>query len=197
MKQKKGNKLCILDFDGTLVDIDTIRHMMINELWFLIPNVVFCVFAICIGKLLCNRLEYKFRSLLKLILLKKILRLDPCKYQRYIEYFREKLNHEVLHTIIKNRYDYIVIISASETDIIKKTLNGFLTFDLIIANDMREISNKYRTCWKNEKVERLRRAIPDFMSYNIDLFTDSNDDKPLMAISGKIYIINKGKIIHD
>jgi hypothetical protein len=129
------------------------------------------------------------------LLLKKLDKLPLKKMENYIISFRQSINYNVVDQIINNNYDFIIIESASDKQIIESTMAGILNYKIIISNDRREISNEFQTCWGENKVKLVTGYLQDPEEYNIDIYTDSFDDLPLMQMGNHTFIVKKNKVI--
>ena len=111
--------------------------------------------------------------------------------EQYAQQFTQCLNQEVIAAIKECEHDLLVIISASEKNLIEGVLAGTLAYDYIIANELTDTPEQFRTCYGAEKVRRLQEAIPDYEKYSIIVWTDSESDRPIMNLAEQVHLIRR------
>ena len=193
------SKLCLVDFDETLITVDSLKTVMKRERWYLSPELLMAGAGIVASKLHSKFVpgqsdadRLRARSRFKLILLRKFRELPADRRIEYTEFFKKHINHDLTEEIRAAGYDRIVVISASETGLIREVLSDVLPDCEVIANecpDTQESAAEFRTCYGAEKVVRLRIAIPDYAGYDITVYTDSYSDRPLMDIAGTTHMV--------
>lgn len=187
--------LVIADFDDTLIKVDSFQTILKKERWFLKPSILFCGFNIIRYK--GSKKEYQARSAIKKELLKLYQQLPDTKKKYYISYFQSQLNNEVIDSIKEKDPTKVIIVSASEEELIKEVLKESLPIDLVIANRMEDIQQKnFHTCYGKEKIRRFQQEFTNYKDYKIFVYTDSYSDQPLMDIAQEVYLVKKGEMLH-
>ena len=185
-------KVAIVDFDETLITLDSLVYIMKKEKWYLRPDFLFLGGLIAFLSLFSKKTALKFRSALKKRILKKAKALSDTKKQKYIDIFKKAINTEVLEHIKSGGYDEVTIASAGERHIIDAVISGILPIALNISNNWDRLDD-FETCYGTEKLSRVLAAY-DAKSPDYYVYTDSMSDKPLMDIAKKTYFIENGKI---
>jgi phosphoserine phosphatase len=184
--------IAVADFDRTILDIDSLKYVLIKEKFYL------DLMLFALGVLLFWSIAFKtkkqlyMRNLFKKRLLSLIYRLDKHKFDKYVAYFKSHLNHDLLGRLNEN-YSKIFIVSASEATLIKKVVEGQLNTFAVIANNMKNLEN-FETCWGRNKVKLLRHNAGDEISSGFDVFTDSLDDRPLIEMSNRAFMVCKTEV---
>ncbi|MDP4119786.1 MAG: HAD family hydrolase [Bacillota bacterium] len=185
-----NKKIALVDFDETLIKVDSLAYILKKEKGFFDIPLIFCGFFIIISKPFGDKAYIKARSYFKKRLLKLIKRLSQEKKNKYIVYFRNCINQNVFDHIKNNGYDEVTIVSAGEQHIISATVDGMLHINHIISNDWDHVDG-FVTCWGTEKVRRVKEIYKDSNHYHFTLLTDSFHDGPLMEMCNKTYLISK------
>lgn len=185
-------KICLVDFDNSLIKLDSLVYITKQEKLYLKPNLFFKGVLLFFAFLLPKKNQIFFRSIYKKSILFEIKKISEDRKNHYIKYFQKQINFFLLDLILRQKYDKIIIISASEKNIIKQTLEGVVKYDKIIANNFNKLKN-FVSCWNFKKLECLEEYLGNLDNYEFELYTDSFDDLPLMEISHKTYIINGNK----
>tara|TARA_S200000501_G_C20675400_1_gene678215 strand:- start:91 stop:660 length:570 start_codon:yes stop_codon:yes gene_type:complete len=183
------NKIALIDFDKTLIKVDSLGQIFLKEKLYFNNKLFIYGSLLFFCKCLPKNKQLFIRSLFKKNLLKKIKLLSEKKLDDYISNFKEKLNRDLVKGIKSENYDLIYVLSASEESIIEKVLDGELKVDAIISNKINQLSKNFRTCWGEEKLHRLKALIEIEKVKEIHVYTDSNDDKPLLDIATKEIIL--------
>lgn len=184
--------IAVADFDRTILDIDSLKYVLIKEKYYLDP-VLFALGVLLFWSIaLKTKRQLHMRNLFKKRLLLLIERLDKHKFDKYVVYFKNHLNHDLLGRLNKN-YSKIFIVSASEATLIKNVVEGQLNTFAVIANDMKNLEN-FETCWGRNKVKLLQHNAGDEISSGFDVFTDSLDDRPLIEMSNRAFFVNKTEV---
>jgi phosphoserine phosphatase len=184
--------IAVADFDRTILDIDSLKYILIKEKFYLDPM----LFAL--GVLLFWSIAFKtkkqlyMRNLFKKRLLSLIDRLDKHKFDKYVAYFKNHLNQDLLGRLNEN-YSKIFIVSASEATLIQNVVEGQLNTFAVIANNMKSLEN-FETCWGRNKVKLLQHNAGDKISSGFDVFTDSLDDRPLIMMSKRAFMVSKTEV---
>jgi phosphoserine phosphatase len=184
--------IAVADFDRTILDIDSLKYILIKEKFYLDPM----LFAL--GVLLFWSIAFKtkkqlyMRNLFKKRLLSLIDRLDKHKFDKYVAYFKNHLNQDLLGRLNEN-YSKIFIVSASEATLIQNVVEGQLNTFAVIANNMKSLEN-FETCWGRNKVKLLQHNAGDKISSGFDVFTDSLDDRPLIMMSKRTFMVSKTEV---
>ena len=183
-------KMCIADFDKTLITVDSLVHIMFHEAWLFSPKIIICCLVIVILKI-TGKDTAKVRSLLKEQMLKHYYALPASKKDKYIRFFQTRLNGSVIDHITSAKPDIVVVVSASEESLIGDVLGNTLGDVSIIANNLS--GNKiFETCWGKNKAKRLKSEYTHLSDYIIITYTDSYSDQSLIDISQEAWMV-KGK----
>lgn len=189
-------RICIADFDDTLITVDSLVHIMKREKWIMRPRLIAAGFGIVMAGLhLADKM--KSRSSFKKLLLEYLYALPGDKYKEYVSDLKARINESVIEDIMNNCYDSIVIVSASEKDLIKDVIGDIFPDSMIIANSLPKsaASDKpFETCYGANKVKRLSEQMPDYPESDISVYTDSWSDRPLIDIAAHAYMINGNNI---
>jgi phosphoserine phosphatase len=185
-------RIALVDFDGTLISIDSLVYMCKRERMYFSPGFLLGGARIVLAKNPASRLAA--RSAFKRRMLARLRRLTDAKIESYAEYFaRQKMSH-VLEHIARERYDEIVVVSASERHVIEKTLARVpdIAVTAVIANDWDNLDN-FVTCWGEEKVRRVREMFGDAAA-EYTAYTDSMHDAPLIAFANMAFLVSESAV---
>ncbi len=186
------SRLCLVDFDDTLIDCDSFKSIMIHEGWLCSPKLVAKGVKLFLCKL-TGKDTLAARSEFKKVLLKKYALLPDTKKEEYFEAFRSKINPEVISAINDASFDHVIIISASEEELIRSVIADRIPAYDVIANPVRP-GEEFITCYGREKLRRLAETVPDYESMEITVYTDSYSDKPLIDIAAEAFMVSAGII---
>ena len=183
------SRICLVDFDDTLIRTDSLKSIMDLEYWLCSPS----LFAAGVKLFFCRALhkgEAGARNSFKKGMLRRYYELPEERVDSYVESLKATLNTEVVDKIKAENYDRIIVISASEENLIRRVLEGVFDEIDVIANSLEE-GVEFRTCYGAEKVRRLAEFMPDYSEHDIEVYTDSMSDRPLMEIAGHSYIVSE------
>ncbi len=194
--------LCIADFDDTLILTDSLAYIMKREKWYLRPSLVTAGIGIIVSRMIPSQdkkdAALKARSRFKKQLLRPYYSLPPEKHDSYISTLRSLINTAVIEDINAKQFDRIVIVSASETDLIKEVIGDVWPDIMVVANSfdpaLPDTQVGFTTCYGSHKVSRLTEAVSDLEDYDISVYTDSMSDKPLINLANSAYIVDKATI---
>lgn len=182
-------RLCLADFDDTLILTDSLKSIMRRERWLMSPS----LFVSGLRLFICKRTgrgELAARNRFKKRMMLKYRDLPASKKEQYYQELRGKINTSVITDIRNKNFDRIAIVSASEEILIHQVLGDALGKIEIIANKIPSDSAKdFRTCYGPEKVRRLAEVIPNYADYRITVYTDSYSDQPLIDIANEAYLV--------
>ena len=173
------SRLCLVDFDDTLILTDSLRTVMDSEHWLYSPS----LFAAGVKLFFCRAIrrgEAKARDRFKAGILRRFKELPEEKVSDYVAQFKGLLNTGLTERIAGEHYDRIIVISASEENLVRRVLDGVLDKFEVIANTA-DPSDDFRTCYGEEKVRRT-------------VYTDSYSDRPLMQIANTSFLV-KGRTV--
>ena len=186
------NRLCLVDFDDTLIRTDSLKSIMNSEHWLCSPS----LFAAGVKLFFCRVLhsgETGARNRFKEGMLRRYYKLPAERVDAYVDSLKAQLNTVVIDKIREENYDRIIVVSASEEKLIRRVLEGvFAEYD-VIANSLEE-GVEFRTCYGAEKVRRLSEYMPGYADHDIEVYTDSMSDRPLMEIAKRSYLVRNGGI---
>lgn len=199
-------RLCIADFDDTLILTDSLKTIMLKERWFLSPTILTAGVRLFLCRLI-KKGEYEARSDFKKRLLLKYGRMPETVREEYIRSFREQINPVAVRRIREGRFDRTIILSASEEMLIGCVIGDMIGQFEVIANKIPPDSTSvaaasripsqcrsFRTCYGAEKLRRLTEVIPDYSEYHISVFTDSWSDRSLIDIADEAFLVNRETI---
>ncbi len=182
------SRLCLVDFDDTLIMTDSLKYIMIHEGWIFTPR-LFCAGIRIIFCRLSGGDKLKARSGFKRIVLERFAQMDASGKERYAGYFRSLINTDLISAVNDGEYDRVIIISASEEQLIRDVIRDAIGKYDVIANRL-EDGSEFRTCYGEEKIRRLAKAVPDYADHEITVYTDSYSDQPLIDIAKSAYIVH-------
>ncbi len=196
-------KLCLADFDDTLILTDSLKTILISEKWFASPALLTAGVRLFLCRLM-RRGEFEARSEFKKRLLQKYAGLSDTTKEQYIDSLKEKINPVLADRIRSEGFDRIIILSASEEELIRSVIGGtFETCDIVanrIPSDRTSVktgsrgpehkpAEVFRTCYGGEKLRRLSEILPDYSEYRITVYTDSYSDRPLIEIADEAFLV--------
>ena len=185
--------LVLADFDETIIDCDSLVTIMKREKWFFDISLIWAGIGIACAKVFKGDV-YKKRSAFKYIMMQKYNKLYDASVDKYIEYFKNHLNSEVLSKIRELDADRIVIASASAESLICRVLEGVLNVDTVIANVMSDNKKEFKTCYGQQKADRVCQQISDYKDCEIYVFSDSMSDKPIFDLGKVKYLVKDGHL---
>lgn len=182
--------LCISDFDDTLILTDSLVYILKSEKWYLRPSLIAAGIGIILSRVAPDH-SLKSRSAFKKRVLEYYYKLPDEKKKKYTDILRGKINQPIIDDIKNKGFDRIVIVSASETGLIREVLSEVFAEVEVIANSLTggPEDDNFETCYGENKITRLSEVIPDYRDYEITVYTDSWSDKPLMEIANQAYIV--------
>ena len=182
-------RLCLADFDDTLILTDSLKSIMRQERWLMSPALLVAGVRLFICKR-TGRRELDARNRFKKCMMLKYRDLPASKKEQYYQELRGKINTSVITDIRNKNFDRIAIVSASEEMLMHQVLGNALGKIEIIANRIpSDDAKEFRTCYGPEKVRRLAEAIPEYAEYHITVYTDSYSDQPLIDIADEAYLV--------
>jgi phosphoserine phosphatase len=186
--------MAVVDFDGTLVDGDSLRDLMRAEsLWRDLRLGLLGALLLLLTRILPPRYQLRWRSRFKRRLLELMARVPTERFQAHVELYRRRLNTSVIRAIERGGYERIVVVSASLEGFIHAVLEGVLKADAVIACAYPKEGQPFVTCWHAEKVRRLEGA--GFLPHvNMHLYTDSMDDLPLVEYASRVFWVKRGRL---
>lgn len=192
-ENNNASKLILADFDETIIDCDSLVTIMKKEVWFFDFSLLLAGFGIVCAKIFKGDV-YKKRSIFKYIMMQKYQKLSDETKEKYNTFFKEHINVEVVNKIKELNADKVVVASASADTIIGKVLEGIIKVDVIIANTMSDNKKDFRTCYGEEKAQRVVSLINDYDKYEVYVFSDSMSDKPLFDLGQYKYLVKDGHL---
>lgn len=186
-------KMVLADFDDTLINCDSLVTIMKQEKWYLDIAMIISGAKIVLAKLLRGD-EYRARSNFKYIMMGKYEKLSEEKKKAYIEYLKNQINEVLIEQINQIEPDKIVIASASSKELIGEVMSEKLNLDIIVANEFSKSKAEFKTCFGQEKAARFCEAVPDYMDYDIYVFSDSFSDQPIFELGYEKYMVKKSQI---
>jgi phosphoserine phosphatase len=186
------SKIKVFDFDNTIYrgesSFDLVLFMIKNNKKILLY----------LPSIFINMIKYKMCLVEKEKLLKKInnymkiMVMDEDELNKLVKKFWKKKIHKLDRKMLKRIKKEDVIITAGP-DFLIHGIKKLLNTDNIISSeiDTEKIEVKYFNFGDN-KVKRYKEL---YGNRRIDcLYTDSYNDKALMDISDKVYIVKKGRL---
>ena len=193
-------KLAVFDFDGTLYKGDTTKEFC----WFYYRKNPFTAYYFMIqlafwmqyqlGILSTTQFKSKFIQFLNNNNAAQIDVLVSLFWSKKKERVRGHLIDEI--TRLKKEGVHIVVVSASP-ELFIKTFCLSLGVDTVIGSELNVLNNKYSlpiNCRGEEKINRLRRAFPDFEI--VTAYSDNIDDDELLKMAKNGHWVDKrGRIV--
>lgn len=194
-RQSQVERLAVIDFDGTLVQGDSILHWLKRERLWRYPSVLWWGGLLALARqILSPKSQLPWRSKFKRALLERIQTLPESSWQIQVAEFRSRLFPSVLRHIHTQNFSRLVVASASLQPFIEDVLDGVLPPHSVVACNWPVPGEPFTTCWGREKVRRLR-ALGILPHQHMVLYTDSPDDSPLMAeASGGIVMVRNSHL---
>ncbi|MFA5022530.1 MAG: HAD family hydrolase [Patescibacteria group bacterium] len=178
---------CVVDFDETLLSVDSTAYIIKNEKLYFNWRLVFWVAMFFLVKFfLPRRCQFAVRQRAKYAVLNILQKKGQDKMiTKYAKIFSSRLDFELINHIQKN-YSKIYVISSAWQPLILATLAsaGVAGFQ-VIGTVMTQNFADFRICWYTNKVAVIQKMKLD----KFDLFTDSDDDRPLMKLAQKVTIV--------
>ena len=87
-------RMCLADFDETLISTDSFKYMMLKEKWYLRPG-LFCAGVRLALSRIIKRGETGARNAFKLILLQYYSRLSADRKRSYTGAFRSRIREDI------------------------------------------------------------------------------------------------------
>ena len=184
------SRLCLVDFDDTLIGCDSFKTIMIHEGWLCSPGLVAKGVKLFLCKL-TGKDSLDARSAFKKVLLERYTLLPDEIKEKYFERFRSAINEDLISKINGASFDRVIIISASEEELIRKVISERIAVYDVIANPACP-GEGFVTCYGREKITRLAESVPDYKDWDITVYTDSYSDKPLIDIAAEAYMVRAG-----
>lgn len=180
-------KVCVVDFDKTLLTVDSTKYMIFKERLYLRLPVLFWGMVFLFASILLPRgAQIPIRRRAKYQVLKAISSLGETPVlEKYSKIFSGLLNRELLKDIRRN-YKGIYVITSAWQPLVRATLEkaGVMDFEIFGTEFTINFKN-FKTCWHEEKAKLARRlGLSQF-----DLYTDSKDDEPLMKLASKVVMV--------
>ena len=179
--------ICIADFDETLLKADSTKYVIQAEKLYLVGNIFFWICLLLVAtRLLPRRWQFFVRRKAKYAVLHELDRRGAQKIcDKYSKALLPFLNLELIQEL-KRDYRAVYIVSSGWQPLIESVLlKAGLTGMAVVATKLTERFADFQTCWYTNKVSAVQKlGLKDF-----DLLTDSQDDKPLMALASKITFV--------
>lgn len=185
-----SRKICVVDFDKTLISVDSIFFILVRERLFLQPRILFWGIALVIVKLFASfKKQFYIRRKLKFEILKTFYSIKAGRiFDIYAPLLARRINRRLADYLL-DKYKRVYIISSSWRPLIEAVLKheGINNDWIIFGTEYKEDFRKFDICWNVNKLKILREnGIKDF-----DLFTDSWEDLPLIERAENYFIVNK------
>lgn len=184
-------KICVVDFDETLLEIDSVAYILTKERLFLYPKVLFWGGILFLFKpLLSKSRQIYLRRKLKFSIMNAIDSIGLEKvFNKYAKLLSQYLNDKLADFLLAN-YDRIYVVSSSFQDLIQMILKegnmkNLQVFGTVFTPEFKDFS----ICWNVNKIDVIEKN----NIKNFDLYTDSYDDKPLMARAKNTFLVKKSK----
>ncbi|MFA5129318.1 MAG: HAD family hydrolase [Patescibacteria group bacterium] len=180
-------KTCVVDFDETLLTLDSTRYMLIKErLYLRLPILFFGLLFLLARALFPRTWQVGIRRRAKYATLLTLHRSGEDRViQKYSKDFSQRLNTKLIDTL-RHTYQNIYVVSSAWRPLIQATLAeaGIADFQ-IIGTELTNDFSQFSTCWGEEKARRVQAlALLPF-----DLYTDSKDDAPLMRMASNVIMV--------
>lgn len=197
-------RLAIFDFDGTLINIDSLflYSKFSRGIFYLICSCIKISFDLLLWKLKIKDNGIVKEKLLKLLIDKQPLSEFEIKCNRFSQILNSYENSKVVNAMLHhlNSGDNVVIVSASPTNWVRAWASQkgdikVIGTDLKVQDDS-TIDGTFLTknCYGVEKVNRLKQQYDLDQFDEIFVYGDSTGDIPLMKIADKSFWVKKGKV---
>lgn len=177
----------VVDFDKTLITIDSTTRMLRDGYAFGSPVIVWWGIVLGFAQLILSYDHQGFvRRKFRHALFREIYRRGASDV---IMDYAEKLSPFVnvgLVEYISERYNKIYVSTSAwkdlvEATLVRKNIRGWI----IHGTEYHEDFHKFYTCWHRAKVDRLKVCGVE----HFDVFTDSEEDRPLMDAADRIFLV--------
>lgn len=183
--------LAVVDFDKTLIRVDSTEVMLRDGFWHAsLPIIWWGGWVFLVRMFLPYTGQVWVRRKFRYALFRKIYQRPDELIAKYADILAKEINEEVVKYIQAN-YDTVIVSSAAWKELLvailqRKNIMGWT----IQATEYNPDFAKFTTCWYEEKVRRLKVA--NFNEF--DVFTDSEEDRPLIKAGKKVFLVTDGKI---
>lgn len=181
-------RVCVVDFDETLLSVDSTKYMVFGErLYLRLPILFWGVGFLLVRLILPRAWQYPVRRRLKYLVLGELVRRGE---KQMIEKYSKILSgFAVLELLdrIKIGYSVVYVISSAWRPLVAAVLARVGAGEFkVIATELTPDFENFHICWHQEKAKVARSlGLAGF-----DLFTDSYDDKPLMRLAKKVIMVS-------
>lgn len=181
------SSICIVDFDETLLKVDSTRYIIRSEKLYFQPRIFAWGIVFIFAKFfLPKKLQLPIRYRAKYAILWELKKRGEARMlEKYSKIFAQFLNFELVKKI-QNSYQKVYVISAAWEPLIRATLEqAGISGWTVHGTKFTEDFSKFKTCWNINKV----KIVKELGIANFDLYTDSQDDRPLMELAEKTYMV--------
>lgn len=180
--------VAVVDFDKTLIKVDSTVLMLKTEGWYLSPTILFWGGILFIWKLVAPlNSQYWLRRKFRHSLFQKIYHDQQKFIEKYTPLLTETLNQDLLN-YIESHYDKVYLSTAAWKDLAEQVLQKHNLNWPVYGTEYHPEFRRFFTCWHAEKVRRLQASGIS----NFDVFTDSDEDGPLMEAAQKVFLVKDG-----
>lgn len=180
----------LYDFDGTIYDKDSSKDFILycflknKKLFLLLPKFFIVSLKYKLKKISTKEYKENIFSFLKKV----------NNHDELIESFWLKHESKIKEFYLKKDHKNDIIITASPSFLIKPIAKKLEVLDLI-ATDMKKNTGEIigENCKGYEKVNLYRKKYPS--SIIEEMYSDSLNDKPLLDLARRSFIVKKNKII--
>ena len=179
----------VYDFDNTIYDGESVVDFFIftlnkkKSLIIYLPLVTYIALLYKIGKLPIKKIE-KLSNKMSYILVE-----NKHYAKEYIEEFWEKNNNKLKKEYLEKIKEEDIIITAAPRILLDYIKDKFNTNNIICTEFNLETGSLEYICMRENKAKALLSKYPNIV---IDEFyTDSMNDKPLMEIAKKTYLVKR------
>lgn len=182
-------KVNLFDFDGTIYDgdssIDFYLFCLKRKFYIIkyLPTFIIYIFL--------YKLKIKSKEEMKEKFFMFIISFD--NIDTIVNDFWNKNTCKIKRFYLERNHENDIIISASPYFLLKPISQTLKVKDLIASNiDKKTAKYIGKNCYDQEKVNLLKEKYPNIIVE--ETFTDSLNDKPILNLANKSYLVKKNKI---
>ncbi len=172
-------ELYIIDFDKTLINIDSFRAYQEIFRKSRLHNIIADILSITAYLKLIPLVQYKML----------VLKYCTTNYDAKIfnSFLLLHVNEKVLRYLNNSKEIEYMVISASPQYYLVEFINNCLKIYCLVSGSAFDGDTVVHP-YKHDKVKALEKKYPSYRDFNVTVFTDSLSDRALLDIADKIYL---------
>lgn len=185
-------KICVVDFDKTLLDTDSTVFILKKERLFLHPEILFWGTALySLRRILPYEKQDYIRRHLKFAILRRLAGQREEILRKYSALLKPFLNIDLVGFLTQN-YEKIYVVSSAWQPLVVAVLReaGIKDWPVVATVYVPDFHN-FRTCWYARKIDAVKNI--GLGAGGFDLFTDSHEDMPLSRMANKTFWVKDSK----